>query len=144
QSCRDTIERQRFAKEDIVHSACAIDLDLQPCGFSPTELVHTVRGDIRRTPELVRNNSFRGLGIDPENYFCRIQRTADVRDPHLVFFEIVRETAGTGAFVSRDLNIFVSDRAICEMNAGVGAIHPGSAKSGAPQSNCAVALPTLG
>src|SRR6266850_3329569 len=144
QSCRDTIERQRFAKEDIVHSVRAIDLDLQPCVLAPTELVHTVSDDIRRTPELVRNNSFRGLRIDPENYLCRIQRTADVRDSHLVFFEIIRETAGTGAFVPRDLNIFVSDRAVGEMNPGVGAVHPCSAKPGASKSNCAVAVPTLG
>src|SRR6478735_10514695 len=127
QSCRDTIERQRFAKEDIVHSVRAIDLDLQPCVLAPTELVHTIGDDIRRTPELVRSNSFQGLRIDPENYFCRIQRTADVRDPHLVLFEIVRETAGTGAFVTGDLNVFASDRAASEMNSGTGSVHPGSA-----------------
>ena len=129
---RDTIERQGFAKKDIVHSACAIDLDLQPCILAAVELVNTVGDDIRGTPEFVRSNSFRGLRIDPENYFCRIQRTVDVRDPHLVLFEIVRETAGTDAFVSLDLNIFVSDRAIGEMNPGVGAIQPCSAKPRAP------------
>src|SRR6478609_12007463 len=60
---RDTIERQGFAKKDIVHSACAIDLDLQPCILAAVELVKTVSDDIRWAPELVRNNSFRGLRI---------------------------------------------------------------------------------
>src|SRR5215471_17427096 len=61
-----------------------------------------------------------------------------------MFFEIVSETAGACAFVSCDLNVFPSDRAVGEMNPCVGAVHPCSAKPGAPQSNCAVALPVLG
>src|SRR5262249_7211184 len=69
---------------------------------------------------------------------------ADVRDPHLVFFEIVRETAGTGAFVPRDVNIFASDRTVGEVNTGVGIVHPCSTKPSAPQSDCTVALPTAG
>src|SRR4029453_13502482 len=73
QSRRDPIEGQRFAKKDIVHSARAIDLDLQPCVLAPAELVNTVGDDIRRTPEVVRSNSFLGVRIDPENYFSRVE-----------------------------------------------------------------------
>src|SRR5262249_17235104 len=140
----DTIEWQGFAKKDIVHSTCAVDLDLQPRVLAAAELVNAVGDDIRWTPELVRNNSFRRLRIDPENCFCRIQRTVDVRDPHLVFFEIVRETAGTSAFVPSDMDIFASDRALGEMNPGISAVHPCSAKPSASQSDGAVALPTPG
>src|SRR4030095_2109137 len=61
-----------------------------------------------------------------------------------MFFEIVRVTARTGAFIPSDLNIFESDCAVGEMNPGVSTVHPCSAKPCAPQSNCAVALPTLG
>src|ERR1044071_1990428 len=61
-----------------------------------------------------------------------------------MLFEIVSETAGTGAFIASDLNIFPRDRSVGEMNPGVATVHPCSAKAGAPQSNCAVALPGLG
>src|SRR5215472_7242754 len=66
QSRRDTIEWQRFAKKDIVHSTCAIDLDLQPRILASAELINTVGDDIRRTPEFVRSNSFRSLRVNPE------------------------------------------------------------------------------
>ena len=73
QSCRYTIEWQRFAKKHIVHSTSAINLDLQPRVFASPKLVNTVSDNIRRTPEFVRNNSFRSLWVDPENYFGWIQ-----------------------------------------------------------------------
>src|SRR5215216_2453330 len=107
------------------------------------ELINTVGDNIRRTPEFVGSNRFRSLGVDPVNYFGRIQRTADVRDSHLMFFEMVGETARTGSLVTRDLNIFASDRAVGEMNPGISVVHPCPAKPGTPQSDCAVALPTV-
>src|SRR4030095_3068003 len=61
-----------------------------------------------------------------------------------MFFEIVRETARTGAFVPGDLNIFPTNRAIGAMNLCVGAVHPCASKPSAAESDCAVAPPTPG
>src|SRR5262245_24031092 len=67
QSDWDTMEWQRFATKDIVHSTCAIDLDLQACVLASAELVNTVGHGVWRPPKFVRRHSFRSLRIDPEN-----------------------------------------------------------------------------
>ena len=56
-------------------------------------------------------------------------------------FEIVSESAGAGAFIARHVKIFASERAVGEMNSGVGAVHPCSTVAAAPQTNCSLALP---
>src|SRR5262249_34906850 len=100
--------------------------------------------DIGRTPKLVRHNSFPGRWVDPENYLGGIQRAADVRDLHLLFLEIVCETAGAGAFVARDVKVFAGERAIRTTNSRVSTVHPRSAKPAGPQNSGAVAPPTGG
>src|SRR4030095_6140241 len=128
QSRQHTVKRQRFPEKDVVHSSCPIPLDLQPRVLAAAKLVNAVGDDVRRTPKLVRHNSFPGLWVDPENYLGGIQRALDVRDPHLVFLEIVRETARAGAFVACDVKVVAGERAVSKTNSGISAVHPRSAK----------------
>jgi len=52
QLARDVVEGQRFPKKDVVHSICAIHLDLEPCVLAAVKLVNTIGGDIRWPPKL--------------------------------------------------------------------------------------------
>ena len=112
--------------------------------FAAVKLVNAIGGYIRGTPEFVRRNSLPCLRVNPENHVSRIQRAADVRNPHLVFFEIVGETTRAGAFVARNAKVFASERAIGKTNSRVGTVHPCSAEPSPPQNNCAIALPIGG
>src|ERR1700692_1658367 len=60
-----------------------------------------------------------------------------------MFFKIVGETSRAGAFITCHMKVLATERAIGEMNFGVGAIHPCAAEPAAPQSNGSLALPTL-
>src|SRR5882724_6903153 len=64
---RDAVERQRFSQKDVVHSICAIHLDLQPCVFAAVKLVNAIGGDIWRPPKLEWRHSLRELRVDPKN-----------------------------------------------------------------------------
>src|SRR6266567_1776526 len=59
-----------------------------------------------------------------------------------MFFKIIGETARTGSFVARYMEIFASKCTIGEMDFGVCAVHPCAAKPGPPQNDGSVALPT--
>src|SRR5437868_3287835 len=69
QSRRDSVERQRFPKKDVVHSIYAIRFDLQMRVLTAAKLVNAIGGDIRWPPKFVRCHSLRKLGVDPENCF---------------------------------------------------------------------------
>src|SRR5205807_9943515 len=62
---------------------------------------------------------------------------------NFVLREIVSKTSGANAFVARDVEIFIRDRAVREMHLRRGAVHPLATKTGAIERNVAVALPAF-
>src|SRR5438132_317741 len=75
---RDAVEGQRFAEKDVVHSSCAIYLDVQTRVFAAAKLVNAIGSDIGRSPKFVWRDSLRNLWVDPKNCLGWIQRAPDV------------------------------------------------------------------
>src|SRR6266540_1944936 len=59
-----------------------------------------------------------------------------------MFFKIISETARAGAFITCHMKVPASERAIGEMNFGVGAVHPCAAEPAAPENDSSIALPS--
>src|SRR5437762_10917441 len=115
-SSGDFMEGQSFAQKNVIHSVRRIDIDLESRAGAAVKLINAVRRDRRRLMKFVRRDVFREIGIDPKTYFGRANIRFDIRDANFVFGEVVSKSSGATAFVAGDVEIFISDRAVCEMH----------------------------
>src|SRR5205823_1859748 len=65
----------------------------------------------------------------------------DVRDSYFVLCEVIGESSGANAFIARDVEIFICDRAVREMHFRGRTVHPLPAKASAIERDISVALP---
>src|SRR5579884_163529 len=137
----DAIEGQRLSQKNVLHSTGAIHIDFQAGVFAAAKLIQPIGGDGRRPSKFIGRDGLPKLRVNPKDGLGRVQRTFNVGNAHLAFFEIVRKTARPRAFVAGDPKIVASQRPVGEMDLRVRAVHPHAAKPTAPQGDCPRSLP---